>query len=193
MATAAERVQDEERLVRAVAQGDESAFIELFQRHYGHVYRLAARLVGSTDEADDIAQDVFLRLYQRPPALGPGESARPWLSRVTANLALNALRARRRHRDRLLRWFRSEWPLSRGGALSRELERGEATELAQALLNTLSERDRTVLVLRHSGLTYEEIAAVVGVKPSSVGTLLARAERRLRERFRRLFPDEGEE
>lgn len=191
MAIAQANLLDDPALVRAARAGEELAFAELFERYYGLVYRLAFRLSGSAEEAEDLAQEVFVRLYQRPPALAEGESLRPWLYRVTANLGLNALRARRRHHDRLLRWFRLEWPLSRGAA-ARELEQREASELARELLATLPERDRVILVLRHSGLTYEEIASALGVQPSSVGTLLARAERRVRERYRALHPTETE-
>ncbi len=191
MAIAQANLLDDPALVRAARAGEELAFAELFERYYGLVYRLAFRLSGSAEEAEDLAQEVFVRLYQRPPALAEGESLRPWLYRVTANLGLNALRARRRHHDRLLRWFRLEWPLSRGAA-ARELEQREASELARELLAALPERDRVILVLRHSGLTYEEIASALGVQPSSVGTLLARAERRVRERYRALHPTETE-
>jgi RNA polymerase sigma-70 factor (ECF subfamily) len=183
---------DDQALVQAAQYGEEPAFAELFRRYYGLVYRLAFRLVGSAEEADDLVQEVFLRLYQRPPVLADGESLRPWLSRVTANLGLNTLRAHRRSRDRLLRWLRLEWPLKRDEA-ERELELREATDVARELLATLPERDRVILVLRHSGLTYEEIASAVGVQPNSVGTLLARAERRVRDRYRRACETAREE
>jgi len=184
MVTAQASLVDDQALVRAAQHGEEPAFAELFQRYHGLVYRLAFRLVGSAEEADDLVQEVFLRLYQRPPALADGESLRPWLYRVTANLGLNSVRARRRSRDRLLRWIRLEWALKRDEA-ERELERWEASDIARQLLATLPERDRVILVLRHSGLTYEEIASAVGVHLNSVGTLLARAERRVRDRYRR--------
>ncbi len=192
MALAQGNLLDDPALVRGARAGEEVAFAELFERYYGLVYRLAIRLSGSAEEAEDLAQEVFVRLYQHPPALAEGESLRPWLYRVTANLGLNALRARRRYHARLLRWFRLEWPLSRGAA-ARELEQREASELARELLAALPERDRLILVLRHSGLTYEEIASALGVQPSSVGTLLARAERRVRQRYRALHPAETEE
>ena len=193
MAIAQANLLDDQALVRAAREGDEPAFAELFQRYYGLVYRLAFRMAGSAEEAEDLAQEVFIRLYRRPPELADGETLRPWLYRVTANLGLNALRARRRYHDRLLRWFRLEWPLTRGSAVARELEQKEASELAQKLLAALPERDRAILVLRHSGLTYEEIASALGVQPSSVGTLLARAERRVRDRYRALYPADIEE
>lgn len=192
MAIAQASLLDDQALVQAARAGDETAFAELFRRYYGPVYRLAFRLAGSAEEAEDLAQEVFIRLYQRPPALADGESVQPWLYRVTANLGLNALRTRRRHHDRLLRWFRLEWPLNRGAA-ARELEQREASELAHELLAALPERDRAILVMRHSGLSYEEIASALGVQPSSVGTLLARAERRVRDRYRALYPAGTEE
>ncbi len=192
-ATAAGTVA-ETALVEALRAGDEDAFEEIFRRHYPVVYGVLLRLTGSPEEAEDLAQEVFLRLYQRPLAGGDGANLGGWLYRVATNLGFNALRARQRRRARLLRWARLEQPLGQSdpGPADDAERRFEAAAVRQALLG-LSERDRVALVLRSSGVSYTEIAAAVGVRPGSVGTILARAERALRERYRALNPDSLEE
>src|SRR6266699_4746747 len=75
---------------------DEGAFEAVFTRYYPLVYQLAYRCTGQRDEADDIAQEVFLRFYRTPPHATSDVEQRAWLCRVTTNIGLNALRARQR-------------------------------------------------------------------------------------------------
>ena len=174
-------------LVKALHIGDNDAFEEAFRRHYPAVYRVLLRLTGSPEEAEDLAQEVFLRLHQRPLAIETdGEvNLAGWLYRVASNTGFNALRSRRRGWRRALRWWKLERPLTGEVAgPAREAERQEMVdEVRQALLK-LKERDRTALILRYSGVSYAEIAAAIGIKPTSVGTTLVRAERALRLAYR---------
>lgn len=173
-------------LVEALHIGDNDAFEEAFRRHYPAVYRVLLRLTGSPEEAEDLAQEVFLRLHQRPLAIeADGEvNLAGWLYRVASNTGFNALRSRKRGWRRALHWWKLERPLSGEVASpAREAERQEQVdEVRQALLK-LKERDRTALILRYSGVSYAEIAAALGIKPSSVGTTLVRAERALRSAY----------
>src|SRR5437667_3739341 len=75
---------------------DEEAFEAVFTRYYPLVYQLAYRCTGQRDEADDVAQEVFLRFYRTPPHATSDVERRAWLCRVTTNLGLNALRSRQR-------------------------------------------------------------------------------------------------
>lgn len=181
-------------LVEALRAGDEEAFEEVFRRHYSTVYAVLLRLTGSPEEAEDLAQEVFMRLYERPLASGADLNIGGWLYRVASNTGFNALRSRRRRWERLLRWARLERPL---GAESpnpaAEVERKATAGTIREMLAGLPERDRTALILRHSGVSYAEIAAALNVKPGSVGTILARAERVLRERYLAMHPNAGEE
>jgi RNA polymerase sigma-70 factor (ECF subfamily) len=149
---------------------------EIFRREYRLVVGVAARVLGSGDQAEDVAQEVFLSFGRsRVPA---GE-ARGWLSVAAAHTALNLLRSRRRR-------------ASREEAVARANDSVEH-DVAEVLL-ALEERDRVrtalaklprtqsvALVLRHSGLSYAEVAAALDLAPGSVGTTLRRAESNLRE------------
>jgi RNA polymerase sigma-70 factor (ECF subfamily) len=155
---------EERNLLARLRAGDEAAFTRLFEQHWDGVYRLLARLVGDGHLAGDLAQEVFVQLYRRPPDGDPdgdGAPLRAWLFRVALNHGYNALRADRRRRRR-------EDVAARDPS---------APDAVRRTLLRLPERQRDCLVLRSEGLSYAEIAAAVGVAPGSVGTLLARAER----------------
>ncbi|HEX7101767.1 MAG TPA: sigma-70 family RNA polymerase sigma factor [Nitrolancea sp.] len=175
------------------ARTGEATFEELFRRYYATVYGVLLRITGSPEEAEDLAQDVFLRLHERLDSLDLDDNVGGWLYRVASNTGFNAVRSRKRGYHRLLRWVRLEWP-SRPSAPSaaEEVDRESDAEMVRQALARLSERDRTVLILRYSGVSYAEIASAVGVKPSSVGTILVRAEHAFRGRFEALFPPPGE-
>lgn len=167
----------------------EATFEALFRRHYATVYGVLLRITGSPEEAEDLAQDVFLRLHERFESLDLEDNPGGWLYRVASNTGFNAVRARQRGHRRLLRWMRLEWPARPAEpSAAEEVDRQSDAEMVRQALSRLSERDRTVLILRYSGVSYAEIASAVGVKPSSVGTILVRAEHALRGRFEALFP-----
>ncbi|MDI3340353.1 MAG: sigma-70 family RNA polymerase sigma factor [Sphaerobacter sp.] len=181
-------------LVQALQTGDDDAFAEVLRRYYPTVYGVLLRITGSPDEAEDLTQEVFLRLYQRPIPPESDANLAGWLYRVATNLGFNATRARRRLRDRVLRWARLERPLaSEPPNPAAEVERRDAAARVRQALAELPERDRTVLILRYSGVSYAEIAAAVGIRTSSVGTVLARAERALRARYLARDAGTGEE
>jgi RNA polymerase sigma-70 factor (ECF subfamily) len=160
----------------------EPAFEELFKRYYPLLYRLAYRYSGQPDEADDIVQEVFLRFYRLPLCATREEEQRAWLCRVTINVSLNARRASKR------RQFYEEKaaPEERDSSLPDPEELilvGEQAALVRAILAELPERQQRALLLRGLGLSYAEIAAVTGVLPASVGSLLARAEHAFHRRY----------
>lgn len=168
-----------------VTAREEETFKAVFKRYYPLVYQLAYRCVGQSDEADDIAQEVFLRFYRTPPrALSEGER-RAWLCRVATNLGLNALRARQRrvyHEEEAA----SSSPVPEEAAQLNPEQQVIAREQAafiRSILAELPERQQTYIILRSAGLSYAEIAQVTGVAAASVGSLLARAEREFRRRY----------
>ena len=163
-------------LLGRLRSGEQTAFDVLFSRHYEPVHRLLARLVGN--EADDVCQEVFLRLYRRPPC-SMATNLAAWLARVAVNLGYNWLRSRRRgesHQRALAECSGGRGWLSEQSPPEAELERAEEQETVRAALRGLSRKQASLLVLRHSGYRYREIADVLHVAPGSVGTLLARAE-----------------
>ncbi|RIK45837.1 MAG: RNA polymerase subunit sigma-24 [Chloroflexi bacterium] len=168
-------------LLHAMRQGDERAFEELFSRHYPRVHSVAYRITGNREDAEELALDVFVRLHRRP--LEDDANVAGWLFRVVTNDALNAVRSRKRRLGWLQRFARSE-PVRRldDDPLDVVALQDDAARV-RAALRRLPERQRAVLALRAAGLSYSEIAAALGMRPGSVGTTLARAERALRDAY----------
>jgi RNA polymerase sigma-70 factor (ECF subfamily) len=147
-------------------------FDALFHRLYPSLFRYLNRLTGDADVAEDIAQEAFVRLLSQD--LPEGE-ARPWLFAVATNLVRDRARKQER-RQRLLKVvpvLPSETPRPDESA-----ERAEQVAAVRAALARIAPRDQQLLLMREEGFTYEEMARAVGVAPSSVGTLIARALRR---------------
>lgn len=173
-------------LLRRAASGDQASFERLFYRHYDRVYGLLFRLLGNRDEAEDMTQEVFIKLYQRKFGPDQEHNVGAWLYRVAMNTGYNALRSRQR------RWQRNTHLVPD----ATDAEPEPAAELAQrqtqarvrATLARLSQRDSQLLLLREMGFSYAELAEISGVAPGSVGTLLRRAA----EAFRHAYRQTGE-
>lgn len=163
-------------LLEGVRQGDEASFEALFHRHYYRVYQLLVRLVGNAGEAEELAQDVFLRLYQRP--LKRGDNVGGWLYRVATNMGYNAFRARKRRSRREDTVTAGTSPSAPSAAV--EAERRASVAEVQAALARIKPRQGQLLILRQMGFSYQELAGVLKVSPNSIGTMLARAERAFR-------------
>jgi RNA polymerase sigma-70 factor, ECF subfamily len=162
---------------------DERDFETIFVEYYAKVYAILFRLTGDRYEADDLAAETFWRLWERPPA--QNENLGGWLYRVASNLGYNLLRAKRRRKNYEekvgLDALDAHHSLDPAAAAETEIER----KRVRKILSELSLREAQVLVLRHSGLSYKEIAAAIHVAPASVGTLLARAEERFEKFYHR--------
>jgi RNA polymerase sigma-70 factor (ECF subfamily) len=153
----------------------------LFQQHWTRLCLVLFRLVGDQAEAEDLALDAFWRLYRRPP--GSDHNLAGWLYRVGVNLGYNALRARQRRQHYEMEAARQE--IQRQEPTDPELlvERAQERERVRLVLARMKPRSAQLLILRHSGLSYAEIATALEISPGSVGTLLARAEREFEERY----------
>ena len=182
-ATSETVMNDDQLLVRA-GQGDAASFEALFHRHYDRVYGILFRLVGERAEAEDLAQEVFLRLYDEARKRGRQnkDNLPAWLYRVATNLGYNALRGRRR------RWQRDAVLLPEppahdpaGAAVDRRAERAAV----RAALARIGERQAQLLILRQMDFSYAECAAICGIAPGSVGKLLARAARDFKRAYAR--------
>ena len=148
-------------------------FESTFGEQYPGLFRYCHSLTGDPDLADDLAQEAFVRLYDRRGG-GTAEGWRPGLFRTATHLVRDEHRAGESHR-RLL----EAHPVRPGGSEPPDeaVQRREQVAPVREALGHLTEREREILLMRHGGFSYREIADAVGVAPSSVGTLLARAER----------------
>ena len=153
----------------------------LFQEHWNRVCGILFRLVGDWDEAQDLALDTYEQLYRRPPKDDTNLSG--WLYRVATNRGLNALRARERRARYEQKAGRLTLEEDQPEDPADVLERKQEQAQVRITLGLMKPRSAQLLILRHSGLSYAEIASAIEVSPNSVGTLLARAEREFEEQY----------
>jgi RNA polymerase sigma factor (sigma-70 family) len=160
----------------APAQAPEG-FEGFFRAQYPVVVRIAGGVVRDPYLAEDVAQDVMIAARRRFPDPNGSDHAVAWVRTAAAHLALNAARGRRR-RDDWHRRVRSD--RSDAGPEEIVLDREAGAQVRDALTR-VPFRSAMVLVLRHSGLSYAEVAAAMGVGVGAVGTMLRRAEAALRK------------
>jgi len=148
---------------------------QVFRTDYSRVVTVAARVLGSRDEAEDVAQEVFLKFGRSSV---PAGEALGWLCVAAAHTALNHLRSGRRRASR-------EEAAGDGDAVYPDVADAVVTlderRHVRAALARLPRRQAVALVLRHSGLSYAEVAAALDLSPGSVGTIVRRAESALRK------------
>lgn len=152
----------------------DGSFEEAFAQHYARVYGVLVRLVGDRAEAEDLAVETFWRLWQRAPSRNANLGG--WLYRVALRLGYNALRAARRRTHYEETAGRHALEETAPPDPAQAAEQAEERKRVRAVLAQLPPREAQLLILRHSGLSYQEIAAALRLAPGSVGTLLARAE-----------------
>jgi len=189
--TASNEVADSDHeLMRRAGIGEERAFARIVERHHVAVIGTIAKMLGNDAEADDLAQQVFLRVWKSAPRFQPRAKFTTWLFTITRNLVFNEIR--RKSRARLVSIDES----SQEGAPARELADNRtnapdrqlaATEVAEAIeqaITALPEQQRMALVLRrYEACSYEEIAEVLETTVSAVKSLLFRARSELKERL----------
>ena len=154
---------------------------EVFARHHGELYRYAARFTGDADLAEDVVQDAFVRLAEKPPR--DDGQLRAWLFRVATTIAIDALRTSRR-RIALIERRAMSVPVPAPPLHPAEsVERQELRAKVRDALATLNEKERAVLLMREEGFAHREIAEAVGTTTGSVGTMFARALEKLAQRL----------
>ena len=169
----------DEALARRAAEGDMSAFEDLVERHRLAVYRLARSITGNHHDADDAAQETFLRVYRALDSYDPARPFRPWLKRIAYNTSLNTVRASRNRSQGLVDGDIPEVtdmsPL--------QPERMEARQSAEKVENAVqilpSELRATLLLRAVDGMSYKDIATAMGVKIGTVMSRLSRAREKV--------------
>ena len=137
---------DESALIQRAMQGDRAAWEPLMLAYQEPVFRLAYLLLGDPDEAEDVAQETFLRAWNNLKRFDPTRPLRPWLLRITSNLAHNHQRTAARYLNTLLQTFRTETP--RPGIEEMSAQDMEARQLWNAV-QRLDLRDQQIVYLRY--------------------------------------------
>ena len=175
---AAELVDGDAELLRAVADGDRAAFDRLSRRHLDRAHGVALRMTGGRADAEDVVQDVFLRLWLKPEAWRPGQAQfSTWLYRVIVNRCLDL--KRRPKGTELDAIEEPQDPDDNAEDSLMQAERGRALETAVA---QLPERQRAAIVLTYTaGLRNAEAASAMDISVKAFEALLVRAKRELRD------------
>lgn len=157
-------------------------FDEAFTLHHRAVFRTARAIVRDPALAEDVTQEVFLRLYRHRDSTPGDDLLRAWLLRVTLNVARNTIRGNNRSSAREEAYVqdntRDDW-----FAPAIEYERRVQIEEARRALDKIKEPTRSCLLLRHQGLSYREIASALSLNETNIGSLIARG----RKEFARVY------
>jgi|RhiMetdeSRZDD1v2_1073273.scaffolds.fasta_scaffold1500395_1 RNA polymerase sigma factor (sigma-70 family) len=157
----------------------DGTFQDLFKLHYSHVVRKVMIVVKEQSAAEDIAQEVFVKLYHTDR--NTIDNLLGWLTKVAVHTAYNHIRTEKRHEAR-----KDKQKIYENSSVASIEDRYITLEEIHEVQNTLmklSERDRDLLVMKYSGYSYEEIAESKGMEKNSIGTFLARAKKRFKHYF----------
>lgn len=176
----------------AVRDGNAGAFDELMLRYQNRVITVLAHLTGRRDLAEDLAQEVFLRVYRSRKRYAAGAKFSTWLFTIANNVAANALRSQARRPEVNLDARASgpmganpldQMALAASGLMpTRSLDKAELYDVVRGALENLNERQRmAVLLNKFEDMSYADIAASMDLSPEAVKSLLTRARVKLRE------------
>lgn len=187
--TAAPFVAREEARAEVWVEGwTESDFEQIFQQHYARIVAILFRLVGDRAQAEELAGDVFWKIYHQPQ-LSVKMAEREhniggWLYRAATRVGIDALRASARRKR--YEQAAGQAAFAAGTAEADPLTdvlRDEKRRRVQSVLAAMKPAQAQLLLLRQSGFSYQELGEILGVKTNSIGTLLARAEAEFEKRF----------
>lgn len=190
-------LDEDARLMLAVKAGDAFAFEELMTRNQTRVCAFLQRLVGNLQLAEDLTQEVFMRIYKHRETYRPEALFSTWLYRIVHNVAFNSLRAKGRRPELLFSgatrggdagassaaFAVEDNLLARSGATpTRRVAKLELQSIVRAAVDSLGSRQREALLLaRFEGMSYQEIADAMSLSPKAVKSLLCRARLNLKE------------
>ena len=180
------------QLMLRVQGGDAFAFEQLMQRYHGRLVRILRHVAGSDESAEDLAQDVFLRVFRARASYQPSAKFSTWLFHIAHNVASNAIRDRKRRKEVQVYGTTGsqsailsldQMAMASSGAMPvRRLDKVERAEMVRLAVESLSERQRMALLLcKFEGLSYQEIAEAMELSVQAVKSLLSRARVNLKQ------------
>jgi RNA polymerase sigma-70 factor (ECF subfamily) len=177
------------RLMRLVGRGDTAAFEELIERHQSLVAGTVARMLGSNSDVEDIAQQVFIRVWKSAGRYVARARFTTWLLKITRNLVFNELRRSKRHAQVPIQTEpgAEERPLEDEAAQAPDasLLEAELQQVIERAITQLPESQRMALILRrYEEMSYEQIGEILDLSVPAVKSVLFRARTELRERLR---------
>jgi len=188
-------LRKDSELVRESLQGKEKAFGELVDRYRARIFSFILRMVKNHEEANDVAQEVFVKLYRSLDTYDPSRNFSSWLFKIAQNMAIDHLRKQRTDivsLDEPMETETSEYRIqvaSSNLSPDRELEGLEVGEALEVAIEELEPSYRSAILLRHvEGRSYDEIADILELPLGTVKTYIFRARRMLRERLKNMLP-----
>ena len=183
-----EALDDDRDLVRRLQAGDARAFEDLVRRYQHRVFGVALRMLGRRADAEDVAQDVFLRVHRAIGGFRGEARLSTWLYGITSRLCLNRLASAERKRMRYDDDAVMDAPSDASDAPA-AMERREIDAALRRAIDELPDERRVVVVLRDiEGLSYDEIAEALELEPGTVRSRLHRARLDLKAKMERFFP-----
>jgi RNA polymerase sigma-70 factor (ECF subfamily) len=167
-------------IVSRAAEGSIEAFEQIYRAYSRFVYHVAYRVVNEVEEAEEIAQDVFLTVYRKLGTFGHKSSFKTWIYRIAVNTAINHAKKISKEQQRSVAFDNTmEWHLS-VDPWNEKIDRDHREQIVSALLSALNSDQRACLVLRDlEGLSYEEIAETLETNINTVRSRLKRGRERL--------------
>jgi RNA polymerase sigma-70 factor (ECF subfamily) len=176
-------------LIQRAKAGDDAAFNHVVSAYRKRIFGTVARLIGRPEDVEDVAQEVFLRLYYSLDQLRTPEVFEPWLYRLTVNASYDYLRKQRRRSESRMADLSEEQVMMADAAAggknsSEEQRRKQAKELVESLLGAVSAEDRILLMLKEvEGRSIKELEQIYGVKENALKVRLFRARQRVLKAF----------
>jgi len=167
-------------LITGAIQGDSAAFEEVYRLTSSFVYGVALRILANSGDAEEVTQEVFVKIHRSLKDFGFKSSFKTWLYRITTNMAINAYHKRARERGRRADYDEALDIASSDPRVEQGIAGAETEETLHSLLNKLTAEHRAVLVLRElEDLSYGEMAKVLNININTVRTRLKRAREAL--------------
>ncbi len=176
----------EDDLVRDFQRGEDLAYAALYNRYKRYIYGFCMKMVGDEDEVKDIVQEVFLKMYEHRWQLANPSRFRAWLFMIARNQCLTHYRDQKRTTPLDEKWVMPENLETE--SLSKEIERNEDVLIVRSFIDQLKPEYREVIVLReYQGLSYEEIADVIGTTIAAIKAKLFKARKELYTKMKPVF------